>query len=94
MDKKGNDFYNKLKESLLETTVFPTDYMYKFIIPNNLEQKQQLNHIFNFEGAVIKTNPSKSGKFISFTILQKEKSADAIIEKYQLVSKIKNVISL
>lgn len=94
MDKKGEEFYKKLKESLLKTTKFPTDYMFKFIIPNKLEQSLQIHNIFNDSGAVIKTNPSKSGKYISFTILQKVNSADEVVLKYKDVSQVKDIISL
>lgn len=94
MDKKGDEFYKKLRESLLETTKFPADYMFKFIIPNKLEQKKQINNLFNFEGAVVKTNPSKSEKFISFTILQKMNTVDDVIAKYKEASNIKDIISL
>jgi len=89
----SNDFYKDLKTKLEETTDFPTEYMYKFIIPSDGEI-QQLENIFSHMGAVIKSKKSKTGKYISFTILVKMKSADAIIEKYQEVSKINGVISL
>jgi len=89
----SNDFYKKLKTKLEETTDFPTEYMYKFIIPSDGEVKE-LENAFSHTGAVIKSRKSKTGKYISFTILVKMKSADSIIEKYKEVSKIKGVISL
>ncbi len=89
----SKDFYKNLRTKLEETTEFPTEYMYKFIIPSDGEL-QQLENIFSHIGAVIKSKKSKTGKYISFTILVKMRSAKAIIEKYQEVSKIKGVISL
>jgi len=94
MSKKEDDFYRKLKLSLIDTTVFPSDYMYKFIIPNKENLKEQLEKLFDFEGAVIKYKPSKTGKFISFTALCKVKNADEVIKKYKDVSKVEGVISL
>jgi len=89
----SNDFYENLRTKLEETTDFPTEYMYKFIIPSDGEVKV-LENVFSHIGAVIKSKKSKTGKYMSFTILVKMKSANAIIEKYEEVSKIKGVISL
>ncbi len=94
MDRKGDEFYKKLRDSLMETTKFPTNYMFKFIIPNKLEQKKQINNLFALEGAIVKTNTSKSKKFISFTILQKMNTVEDILAKYKEASNIKDIISL
>lgn len=94
MTKKEDDFYKKLKNELIDTTVFPTDYMYKFIIPNKTELKNQVEHIFNYEGAVIKSKTSKSDKFVSLTILVKVKSADDVIKKYKEAAQVEGIISL
>ena len=94
MTKKENEFYKKLKSSLIETTNFPTDYLFKFIIPNKSAQKNQMQSIFNFNGAVITTKLSKTGKYLSYTIILKIKSVDEIISKYKEVSKIEGLISL
>jgi len=94
MTKKEDEFYNKLKNSLIETLKFPTDYMFKFIIPNKSAQKKQFQSIFNFEGAVITTKSSNKGKFLSYTVILKVKSAKEIILKYKEVATIKGIISL
>jgi len=94
MTKKEDEFYKKLKNSLLETINFPSDYMFKFIIPNKSELKKQFQSVFNFEGAVITTKPSKKGKFMSYTVILKVKSVNEVILKYKEVSKIKGIISL
>lgn len=88
------DFYKKLKESLIEQTVFPTKYLYKFIIPSNEEKIKQVENLFNFGGAVINTVKSKAGKYTSVSIHITMKSADAIIEKYKEAEKIDGIISL
>ena len=91
---KESDFYEKLKKSLIETTEFPTKYMYKFIIPSGDEKFKQIENIFDNMGAVINSKPSKTGKYTSLTILVKMESPDDIINKYQEVSKVEGVISL
>jgi len=79
---------------LIETTEFPTKYMYKFIIPSEDHKFKQIENIFDNLGAVINSKPSKTGKYISLTILVNMKSPDDIIEKYKEVSKVEGVISL
>ena len=79
---------------MIETTEFPTKYMYKFIIPSEDHKFKQIENIFDNLGAVINSKPSKTGKYISLTILVNMKSPDDIIEKYKEVSKVEGVISL
>ncbi len=91
---KESEFYKKLKKSLEETSTFPTDYMFKFIVPANEGGFKKIEEIFNNLGAVIKSKPSKTGKYTSLTILVKMKSANDIIDKYKEVSPIEGIISL
>jgi len=91
---KESEFYKKLKISLEETTTFPADYMFKFIVPANGGGDKKIEEIFNNMGAVIKSKPSKTGKYVSLTIMVKMKSADAVIDKYKEVSPIEGIISL
>lgn len=93
MDKE-EEFYKKLKNSLLETTKFPTDYLYKFIVPSSVEKVKAIEMMFDNTGAVINTKPSKTGKYTSISIYVKMKSPDDIIRKYKEVSKVEGVISL
>lgn len=91
---KESEFYEKLKKSLVETTSFPAEYMFKFIIPTSQDKFKKIESIFDNIGAVINSKPSKTGKYNSLTILVKMESADDIIVKYIEVSKIDGVISL
>ena len=88
------EFYKKLKKTLLETTKFPTEYMYKFIIPASDDKFKEIENVFDNMGAVINSKPSKTGKYTSLTILVNMKTADEIIEKYKEVAKVEGVISL
>ena len=91
---KESEFYEKLKQSLLETTSFPTKYMFKFIIPTDDEKFKTIEAIFDNLGAVIDSKPSKNGKYTSLTILVRMNDPEEIIQKYQEVAKVDGVISL
>lgn len=92
--KNKEEFYKKLKLSLESTTKFPTDYMFKFIVPTDDIKVKEIKDIFNYNGVVINTKPSKTGKYKSVTIVVTMKNADEIIKKYKEVAKIEDVISL
>lgn len=89
-----DDFYVKLKNTLDDTTEFPSKYLFKFIIPNNEDGLEKIQSIFNFGGAVITTRPSKTGKFVSISILIEMSNSTVIIEKYKEADQIKGIISL
>ena len=91
---KESEFYDKLKLSLEETTTFPTNYMFKFIIPTDKDKFEQIDNMFNKLGAVIRSKTSKNEKFTSLTILVDMNSSDEIIEKYKEVGAVEGVISL
>ena len=93
MSDKDN-FYSKLKIQLDDTTDFPADYLYKFIVPASENQVTEVESIFNNTGAVIKTKNSKTGKYVSVSIILKLNSSDEIIAYYRKVEKIKGIISL
>jgi hypothetical protein len=91
---KESEFYDKLKLSLEETTSFPTNYMFKFIIPTDKDKFKQIDNMFNKLGAVIRSKTSRNEKFTSLTILVDMSSPDEIIEKYKEVGTVEGVISL
>jgi len=91
----AEDFYNKLREQLQDTTTWPSEYLYKFIVPSDQNKIMLVQHIFDNLGAVIKTKQSKNGKYTSISIHVLMKSADDVINKYKEVSKkVDGVISL
>jgi len=89
-----SEFYTKLKGQLEDTTDFPADYMYKFIVPTDGNQLAEVESLFDNKGAIINTKNSKTGKYVSITIVLKLNSADEIISYYTKVEKIKGIISL
>ena len=91
-DKK--EFYTNLKNQLDETTQFPADYMYKFIVPSDGNQVDEVQDLFNNKGAVINTKKSKTGKYISVSIVLKIENSKEVISYYKKAEKIKGIISL
>ena len=89
-----DDFYSKLKIQLEDTTDFPADYLYKFIVPASENQVTEVESVFNNTAAVINTKNSKTGKYVSVSIILKLNSSDEIIAYYKKVEKIKGIISL
>lgn len=87
-------FYKKLKSQLEDTTNFPADYMYKFIVPATGNQVREVQDVFENKGAVIKTKKSKTGKYTSVSIVLKLKNADEVISYYKKVETIEGIISL
>ena len=87
-------FYKNLKAKLKEGTKFPAKYLFKFIVKGQEKKEKEIESIFDHMGAVITKNKSKTGKYISVSIIVTMKSADAVIEKYLEAEKIEGIISL
>lgn len=88
-------FYNNLKEKLKDTSVWPSEYLYKFIIKSDPVKINTIECIFDNLGAVIKTIPSKNGNYTSVSINVVMNNPDDVIKKYKEVgNQVKEVISL
>lgn len=95
LDKKTEAFYKKLKSQLHETSSWPSEYLYKFIVPTDHKKIIQIENLFNNLGAVITTKESGKGTYTSVSINVHLKDPDAVIEKYKEVAEnIEGVISL
>ena len=95
MDASQQDeFYSRLKDELANSTLWPSDYLYKFIVPTDTSKVQQIHNIFDNTGAVIQTKQSSKGNYTSVSITVNLKNPDEVIEKYKEVSKIEGIISL
>ena len=92
---KSEEFYKKLKEQLLDTTEWPSEYLFKFIVKTDASKVSEIETLFDNSGAVIKKSASKTGKYTSLSINVVMKDPDAVIAKYILVSNnVEGVISL
>ncbi len=94
-DKNRDAFYIKLKQQLIETSLWPSIYLYKFIVKSDRQKILQIEGHFNNMGAVINTVKSKKGKYTSVSVNVKMKNPDLVIAKYREIEhNIEGVISL
>ena len=94
-EKNPEEFYDKLKVQLKETSTWPSVYLYKFIVLTNKSKIVQIHDIFDNMGAVINTKESKNGKYTSVSVNVKMNDPDAVISKYKRVGQeVDGVISL
>ena len=91
---KKEIFYKSLKEKLENNTEFPTDYLYKFIVPTTKNQVAEVEAVFRNKNAKISKRDSRTGKFISLSIMLKMNNADEVIKNYHDVENIEGLISL
>jgi len=95
LSNKQEEFYDKLREQLYETASWPSEYLYKFIVPTDVEKIKTIEDLFDNLGAVIVTTESKNGKYTSVSINVQMEDPDAVISKYQEVAqRVEGVISL
>ena len=88
------EFYTKLKSKLEKTTVFPTEYLYKFILPTGEDKKAAIRAVFATTTATIEEKPSSSGKYTAYSIRLKVQNPDEVIAYYKEAGKIEGIISL
>ena len=93
--KKTEEFYDKLKSQLYDTALWPSEYLYKFIVVSKGSGIKDIEDLFDNLGAVINTNESKNGKYTSVSINVRMKNPEAVIAKYKEVAEnVEGVISL
>ena len=94
MDKKSEEFYERLKNELEKSSTWPAVYLFKFIVPAVNDNVEKVENAFDSLGAVIKTTQCKTGKFtiISFFVLMQ--NPQEIIKKYLELTTIEGIISL
>lgn len=94
-EKNQDEFYEKLRDQLYATASWPSEYLYKFIVLSENQKIAEIESIFDNMGAVIKTKPSKNGKYTSVSINLQMATPEDVIEKYKEVTeKVEGIISL
>ena len=91
---KSEEFYGRLRDQLADSSTWPSNYLYKFIVPTDTEKIKQIQDIFDNTGAVIESKQSKNAKYTSLSITVNLKNPDEVIRKYKEVGEVKGVISL
>nr|WP_165764675.1 DUF493 family protein [Flavobacterium cyanobacteriorum] len=94
MDKKTEEFYQRLKQELMDSATWPAEYLFKFIVPSDEEKILKIENSFDQMGAVIDTTQSKTGKYTSVSVNVRMASAQSVIDKYIELSGIEGIISL
>ncbi|MDB2413623.1 DUF493 family protein [Flavobacteriaceae bacterium] len=92
--KDKENFYQKLKLQLDDTTKFPSDYLYKFIVPASENRVAQVRQIFENSALSISIKKSKTGKYNSISIVINLENSDEVISYYKQAEKIDGIISL
>ncbi len=87
-------FYDRLKEELEKNTDWPTKYMYKFIMPNKEENLEKVKKRFGNQKIDLKKNYSKTGKYVSVTVLTEEKDPESVINRYKSMEDIEGIVAL
>ncbi len=77
----------------LEQQEWPNVYLFKFIVPNESEQIAQLTALFSATSELV-MHPSKTGKYMSFSVKEMMLDVDSILDVYEKASTIKGIISL
>jgi putative lipoic acid-binding regulatory protein len=83
----------KFRLKLLETTTFPSVYMFKLIVPSENRTIALVENMFDAE-TDIHTKESEKGKYTSITAKQVVMTADEIVAIYKKASAIKGVMML
>lgn len=92
--EKPEEFYERLRVQLEDSSKWPSNYLYKFIVLTDKEKIRQVHSVFDNTGAVIDSKLSKNGKYTSLSITVNLKNPDEVIAKYKAVGMIEGVISL
>ncbi len=93
MDNRES-FYQNLKEKLKATTTFPTQYLYKFIVPSKGGGVEEVIDLFKDNNVKVKKKDSKKGTYTSVSISVLMDSPEDIIAKYKQAESIKDIIAL
>lgn len=93
-DQHVDDFYLNFKEKLELTHSFPTDYLFKYIVPAEQSIIARLHSIFENANASISTRDSKNGKYTSVTIKVPVNDSDDVIIYYRQASAIEGILTL
>lgn len=83
----------KFKQKLIETTTFPSVYMFKFIVASENRLIALVENLFGAE-ADMHTKESGSGRYTSITAKQVVMNVEEVLDVYIKASKIKGIIFL
>jgi len=94
MGEINKNFYNNLNLLLEETSQWPSEYIFKFIIKHDKVKMKIIESIFDNTGAIIKKKHSSNNNYISISVNVIMSNPKDVIEKYKEVSKKVNDVIL
>ncbi|WP_430613673.1 DUF493 family protein [Flavobacterium sp. JP2137] len=94
MDTNTEEFYIRLKDELEKDTSWPSEYLFKFIVPSSSEKIATIEASFDGQSAIILTKESSTGKFTSVSIRVVMTSPQFVVDKYVELSSIEGILSL
>ena len=86
--------FDKLRKDLENLQEWPSDYIFKFIIQNNNNKKDELLSKFDLSQCRLSCKESSNKKYVSLTLIMHMNNANEVIDRYIEVSKIDGIISL
>lgn len=88
------EFYKSLKEKLEEQHNFPEEYLFKFIVKDDDKKIIEILRIFDGLKYTMSNRESSKGNYTSVSLQCFVMDADQVINIYQEVGKIENVMML
>jgi putative lipoic acid-binding regulatory protein len=68
--------------------------MYKFIMPNDDANVKKVEDRFGDQKIDLKKNYSKTGKYVSVSVVTEEKNPEAVINRYKSMEDIEGLVAL
>jgi len=85
--------YSKYRKQLLDSTKWPSLYMFKFIVSNNQQKLDAVKALFNSD-TQFSYKTSRDIKYISITVKKKMNNPDQVLDIYNRAKEIKGIIAL
>lgn len=92
--EKEDEFYKKFKERLDDTTEFPSNYTFKFIIPTDNKRIAEVQRLFDDTRPQFQMKESKTGKFTSITVVCYVLDSDQVIHYYKNAANIEGIMTM
>lgn len=88
-----DDQLNGLREQLDAHHDWPSEYMFKFIAPNQIEKIEAILAVFP-DGLTAQRRVSGGGRYVSLTICELMPNADGVFDRYRDVHAIGGIFAL
>ena len=91
---KDQSFYERFHQQLLDTSSWPSVYVFKFIVSASGGAQKILENLFSDDVVKISVRASSKGTYSSISVQGTFESPAVIIDKYKQAAKIPNIIQL